>query len=467
MRVRRVASTVIALAIGAALVGPGPVARAATPGPGDLVAYSGDVDSYAAGQSSKVQVALPLAVEAFATRTRAHIDSQPRTQAFAGVVDVPLGELLGLLGIPVVLPTYCYADFPGTPDNDCGVVPLDSAEQPTALGLGVLAGGGSVHAVGDIDDPSKSEARSAVAGTSVRSPAFTIGASTSRSEVKIVDGIVVSTTTAKLSDVNIAGVLAIDSIVSTATAKASGVAGGADATGEFDFSGVSVAGIPIKITPQGIIIGSFPNIPPIPILGLPVPTPSFPSIPIDLSPVFTVVVQALKSAGITFSPFENPVLTESADGRAASATVKGFGIRVDQLESGSFQELRLGVATASSTATIFEDSAPEIQAPSDDSSGSVSDVAAPSLGSDTVSLPPSSGDTEIAAPETPAANSGTTAPTASLPDSLSPIARRFRGVYAGTAVATMLGAVAGYFSILGGKRRRLWSEVLPQRFSER
>lgn len=74
-----------------------------------------------------------------------------------------------------------------------------------------------------------------------------VESSVSTSDTRWLDGATVSEATQTLTDVNVAGVLRIGTVVARSWAKASGAAGGADARGEIVFSDVTVNGQPTTL----------------------------------------------------------------------------------------------------------------------------------------------------------------------------------------------------------------------------
>ena len=160
-------------------------------------AFEGRTDSYAAGLSSKQISFAPVPIEGFLTRTRTEVNSQPRAQAYAGVVDVPLGELASMFGFPGKLPNYCYADYPGEPDNTC------AGDQ------------GVTHAEGDGFNLDATRAESSVAGARHSDRQVTIGASYSHSASRIVDGVLENSTEVVLQQVKLGDALAFEQMRSS------------------------------------------------------------------------------------------------------------------------------------------------------------------------------------------------------------------------------------------------------------
>lgn len=441
---------------------------------GEFAAFGGDADSYAVGVGTKVSAVLPLQAEAFLTRTRAHIDSQPRSQGYAGVVDVPLGELLGLLGVPVTLPTYCYADFPGTEDNSCGIAPLDAGA------TNGLVGAGRSHASGDGDDPEASGGHGFVAATFLSTPVMNVGWATSESDVKINDGVVVSTTTTKLGQIDIAGVLKIDSIASSATAATGGDPGSAKPRGVFLVKGATVAGTPVRFTANGIEVGAPPKAPPVPGVGavpvpdggqqVPVPGPSE-----QLKPVLA----ALKGAGISVEPVVAPTLTAAADGTSAKAVVQGLSIVQLDPATGNGMQFRLGSATAASTATREGDGVTSDIGGDDnavasgalgggEASGSGAEGLGP-VGLDVGGAPPTAlgagaggGPGGSVSPVAAGAGAGETAAAPlQAAGAITPLSRRFRQVYSGGMLAALAVLVATGIAVF--RKDSIFSSPLGRR----
>ena len=204
-------------------------------------AFEGRTDSYAAGIQTKQLSALPLPVEAFLTRTRTEINSQPRAQAYAGVVDIPLGELLGLYNFPEKLPTYCYADYPGEPEASCGTA--DGRAPAPPEGMPAQAGQGHTKVAGtaSTSTPPPPTAPSGPAATTPSSSPW--AGRNSRSFSRIANGTLENGTDVILSQVNIGGgALAFEQVRARAKALTNGLPGGAKAESALTVSGVTVGG---------------------------------------------------------------------------------------------------------------------------------------------------------------------------------------------------------------------------------
>ncbi len=454
---------------------------------GSLVAYRAEADSYGVSASVKVLRVLPLPVEVFAPRTRAQIDSQPRAIGFAAPVDIPLGELLGLLGIPVTPPTFCYGYFPATPenpaDNQCGVVPFDTSTD--GRGVRLLAGAGSVHTTGDAEDLTKLKVRSQAAGNFLQSPIVKVGTVSSESGTEVVDGVVQAHSTVALGSIDIGGIVKIDSIQSSAAAQANGTPQVTPPKAELAIGGMSVAGVPVRLTGQGLAIGKVPSLPLIPIVGIGVPIPDTSAqFPLPAAAVVRSVVGALNTAGITFGVLDDPVQHVNEAGTEAEAAVKGLVVGFEDAASGDFVQVRLGVATASVNASADSGQGDASSGPASGSTGETSastggagtdELAAatgsPTQGADTTtsalgaSFTPGSG--AGGAPRRPG---GRAAPSPAVPG-LGPgratpiaairIAKRLHGVYAAGALGSAAFLVA--VALIGPRRRRAWAVVETRR----
>ncbi|MGH8999086.1 MAG: hypothetical protein ACRDY7_06800 [Acidimicrobiia bacterium] len=373
-----------------------------------FLAFEGRTDSYPAGIATKLLAALPLPVEAYLTRTRSEINSQPRAVAYAGVVDVPLGELLGLYNFPAKLPSYCYATYPGTPDAECGVQPLlappEGGEAPTPASEAApaqeamptpTAGRGVSHADGDgfATDATAAESRAAAGGFS--SESFSFASSRSRSFSRIVDGVLRTGTEAVLSQVDIGGAISFEQLKSAAEAHTDGKPGGAGSATALTVSGVEV-------------------------MGEPVGGPGEMDLSTLASEVLAPMADSLRSQGVTISVLEPPATEQSPDGRLATAEVHGMRIETRQSASGNGAVFTLGVARASATAVRPSE---ERSSPAgDEAGGGILDPGAlpTPVASDPVPAPatqPPQDDFSAPVPSPQASRSRSFAPTPSPPAS--------------------------------------------------
>jgi hypothetical protein len=289
-----------------------------------FVAFEGAADSYAIGSSSRVPAALPLPIEYFLPRTRSNIDSQPHATGYAGVVDVPLGEVVSQFGVPSPLPNYCYAFFPGTPSADCGLQPL----LPVALGEGVSGGEGKAYASGDPAAGTDGTSASGVATFSgYRSGAFqfSVGSARSESSSSIVEGVQQNVTEVVLQQVDIGGgALKFDQIRATATATTNGQPGGADAASVLTFSGVTVQGQPAPTPPELDLATLIRNLRP--------------------------MADALKAAGVVLHAVDPPTIVRAKDGSNALADQSGFVVEMVDKKTGQGTTFTLAHARASAYA---------------------------------------------------------------------------------------------------------------------
>lgn len=286
-------------------------------------AFEGRTDSYAAGVSTKQLAALPLPVEAFLTRTRTEVNSQPRAQAYAGVVDVPLGELLGIFGFPTQLPSYCYADYPGEMDATCGVTGAPVELPPGAPSPRV--GQGRTHVEGDGFNLDATAAESSVGAGSLTSEQVTVGASTSRSASRIAEGVLENVTEVVLQQVDIGGAVAFEEMRATARAVTDGQPGGAEADAALTVSGVSV-------------------------MGERVPVPGELDLATLARDVLGPLEELLSAQGVTLKVLEAPTSEASPDGRTAKASVAGLRVESSEPATGNRVGVTLAVAHASAVA---------------------------------------------------------------------------------------------------------------------
>ncbi len=311
----------------------------ATPAGADSTfqAFEGSADSYAIGSSSRIPAALPLPIEYFLPRTRSNIDSQPRAIGYAGVVDVPLGEVVAQFGVPSPLPNYCYAFFPGSKTADCGLQPL----LPIALGEGVSGGQGQAFADGD---PAQSDGTAAsgiatMSGYRSGAFAFSVGSARSESASKIVEGIQSNVTEVVLQKVDIGGgALRFDQIKATASAATDGRPGGAKAASTLTFSGLTVKGEPAPTPPELDLATLVKNLRPL--------------------------ADALRSSGVVLRSVEKPTTTEAKDGSSAVAEQDGFVIEMIDKSTGQGTIFTLAHAKASSYAIPASGSVANLPAPS-------------------------------------------------------------------------------------------------------
>lgn len=284
-----------------------------TPASGDdgpkssFQAFEGRTDSFAAGLSSKQLQAAPVPIEAFLTRTRTEVNSQPRSQAYAGIVDVPLGELASMFGFPGKLPNYCYSDYPGEPDNQCG------------------GGAGVTHAEGDGFNLDATAAESSVSAARHSDQQVTIGASYSHGASRIVEGVLQTATEVVLQQVKLGDALAFEELRSTAAASTNGEPGGAKSAAALTVSGITVMGQRAPVPDQ-----------------------------LDLSKlvkeVLAPLADQLAAQGITVQVVSPPTTTAADDGREAVGSVSGLLVESVEPATGNRIAVSLGVARASAVA---------------------------------------------------------------------------------------------------------------------
>ncbi len=286
-------------------------------------AFEGSADSYAIGSQSRIAAALPLPIEYFLPRTRSNIDSQPRAIGYAGVVDVPLGEVVAQFGVPSPLPNYCYAFFPGAASAECGLQPL----LPIALGDGVSSGKGQAFASGDPAQTDGTAARGVATFSGYQSGAFqfSVGSARSQSSSEIVEGVQRNVTEVLLQKVSIGGgALMFDQIKATASAATDGRPGGADATSSLTFNGVTVQGQPAPTPPELDLAELIKNLQPL--------------------------AGALRASGVVLRPVEPPAITVAKDGSTAVAEQSGFVFEMVDPDTGQGTTFTLAHAKASAYA---------------------------------------------------------------------------------------------------------------------
>ena len=345
-----------------------------TPASGDdlpvstFQAFEGRTDSYAAGLSSKQISAAPVPLEAFLTRTRTEVNSQPRAQAYAGVVDVPLGELASMFGFPGKLPNYCYADYPGEPDNKC------AGDQ------------GVTHAEGDGFNLDATRAESSVSAARHADDQVTIGASYSRSASRIVDGVLQNATEVVLQQVKLGEALAFEQLRSSAAASTNGQPGGAKADATLTVSGITV-------------------------MGQRVPVPDQLNLSTLVRDVLAPLAGGLAAQGITVKVISPPTTRMSEDGREAVGSVSGLFVESAEPATGNRVAVSLGVAYASAVAVPassvdegpLPDSGPLPPLPDPLATGS--DVPADQTAADQTTGDQASGDTGLSPGSAPVSSS--------------------------------------------------------------
>lgn len=287
-------------------------------------AFEGRTDSYATGVQTKQLSALPLPVEAFLTRTRTEINSQPRAQGYAGVVDIPLGELLGLYGFPEKLPTYCYAQYPGEGEASCGTADKRAPAAPE--GMPAQFGQGHTKVAGDGFNLDATAAESTVGAARYSSEQLTVGASNSRSFSRIVNGTLENGTDVILSQVDIGGgALAFEQVRARAQALTNGLPGGAKAEAALTVSGVTVGGQRVPVPAE-----------------------------LDLAELAEDVLgpmsEQLAANGVTVTVLQPPATEVAEDGGKAVASVAGLRIESNEPATGNRVAYTLGVARASAVA---------------------------------------------------------------------------------------------------------------------
>ena len=216
---------------------------------------------------------LPFTVDGGAFESYGKIESLPHSFGYAGAAPVPLATSLGIAlpeqipenvreGIRSLdlkaLPNYCQADFPESREDGgesyCG----GPAQPQKSLGLTGALMNGHVKATGDFDEAEKtsilSESRVAeLAVPGIQSKVFG-GATTFRSFIND-QGIPVAEASARIQSLSVLGSLVrFEQIESFANVINDGTEGGSAGKVSLTIAAATVAGIPVQVTSDGVIV---------------------------------------------------------------------------------------------------------------------------------------------------------------------------------------------------------------------
>jgi hypothetical protein len=216
---------------------------------------------------------LPFTVEGGVFESYGKIESLPHAFGYAGAVPVPIATSAGIVlpeGIPEniregirsvdykALPNYCQADFPASKDKGeesyCG----GPAQPQESLALTGAAVNGHVKATGDYDDPGKtsilSESRAVEVGVPGIQSRILGGATSFRSFVND-EGIPIAEASAHIESLNVLGSLVrFDQVESSANVVNDGTEGGSAGRVSLTIAGATVAGIPVRVTSEGVTV---------------------------------------------------------------------------------------------------------------------------------------------------------------------------------------------------------------------
>jgi hypothetical protein len=287
-----------------------------------------------------VPSALPLAVDSGMARSSVAINSQPNAISQAAIVYLPLLEaapaLFGLPPAPSQALPYCYSYFPGDPREAACGGPAQNAGP-----FDVAGGSGKTVSTGDNADPTTLHSQSSVTaaglhGTASLPAPVSMGSVASAASAGGDDnGRMAAGSSTSVSDLDVAGVLQIQSIRSEVTAAVGGVAGSAAHRESFTISGATVAGQPVTIDNDGVHV-------------------SGQTLGGDLLAAQKQVDQALAAAGVAVRTFAAAPPKVADDG--TTAAVSSGGLVISLAPSGQASvELRLGVSQV--TMSAYRDSA--------------------------------------------------------------------------------------------------------------
>jgi hypothetical protein len=207
--------------------------------------------------------------------TQVEVTSEPRAEAY--------GATVGFGGL--VAPGYrgqCKANYPGRQQQDkCGL-PARQPSAATAPGVGVMndldlspgvasrppdpeprgeARFSTVYVQasgGDQPDGTQARGKSEAAYLTTVTDLVRIRASTSESRSFVEDGAVRSVTSSRAEDVNVAGILHIETLETQAEAVHPGDAGKAQGAARTEILGMKVAGVALDLGPKGLMLQGQP-----------------------------------------------------------------------------------------------------------------------------------------------------------------------------------------------------------------
>lgn len=241
----------------AVAVGPGGSAQAAVPleaaavSQGLAAAYQLSAESSVMQVRPVLGVVLPDAVVADFGYSHAEASSTPLSIGIAGPAYVPavgLLSFLGLPGLPANALPFCSANAPGSPtDVSCVGPGLDAGG-----GNSFYAGNGEAHARGVIGDPTQTRVNARATSGGASGFGFTYGAAQATSTIEPAQGAWTAIANVAIQDLNIAGIVTIDSIKSFARGTANGDPGSATTERGVEVAGLRVAGTDAVLTTEGV-----------------------------------------------------------------------------------------------------------------------------------------------------------------------------------------------------------------------
>ncbi|MHB1912469.1 MAG: hypothetical protein ACYCTI_10520, partial [Acidimicrobiales bacterium] len=319
---------------GAAVVGgAGLVGRPAQASPLGLASMDASAVGAPALSNTTASAAVPLLVTSGIGVSRVQLNSQPLVISEAAPVYSPLAESGGLLGVPP-LPAYpwCYSYYPGSPSEAaCG------GQVPALDGLSLGAATGTTSSTGSATDPTSLSGRAATviggarAATSIP---FTIANAASAAVATPQHGALTAGASTSVSGINLAGVLSIRQIRSSATGTVNGQPGGSHPGTSLVVSGATVGGQGVTIDTSGVhVLGQSP-------LGT---TPSSLQDQVDA---------ALAAAGLSVTLLPASTTAASPDGTSLSASSGGVEVGYLNGSQGISEQVVFGQSTVTLQAGI-------------------------------------------------------------------------------------------------------------------
>ena len=181
----------------------------------------------------------------------------------------------------------------------------------------------------------------AIIGRGAFAPAFDVAFGEAEASVVASSTGVTSTSTIAMQDVELAdGLVSIDQVTGTALSRSTGRAGGAHTDGSIAMAGIRVAGVPIELRADGVVIAGTPA-----------------TLPDDALPVNDVLSQA----GVTIERLPD-VRKVTPDGQIAEIRVGGIRFTFTQPNAETTLTVTFGDLVARSRAVDVPD-APPVQLP--------------------------------------------------------------------------------------------------------
>lgn len=277
---------------------------------------------------------LPLQAQAGLAVSTVNANNQPFALGEAAPVYFPLAALLAA-DTPVPAAITCTSHAPGEPaESSCG----GPAEQTGLLSVG--AASGSTSASSDPESSSVTVQASArgsdIAPAVVSAVPVKVENVASAASAKPHEGRMTAGASAAVHGIDVAGVLHISSVESSASVAAGGTPGSASHDVEFALSGAEVAGIPVTIDENGLTVDG---------------EAAAPGVVLDLQDQVNTVLEA---AGLSVSVVPAESTAEStAEGTFADARSPGLRVRFSNDQSGIFAEVILARSEAQVAATKF------------------------------------------------------------------------------------------------------------------